>query len=196
MYMAQQIQDLVASIRKDGVEAAKKEAASILQSAEEQAQTIIAQAQEKASHIISEAEKDIAQGNQRAEKALAQAGRDLLLSLKAAIEEQFSRILVEKASKALSSKDVIGLVKKALDASEGDVNIEVEPKTFEALAGELQTALAAELKGGLVLKPHDDVESGFRLVAKDGSYFYDYKASELAGLLQPYLARPLHERIF
>jgi len=196
MYMAQQIQDLVASIRKDGVEAAKKEAASILQSAEEQAQTIIAQAQEKASHIISEAEKDIAQGNQRAEKALAQAGRDLLLSLKAAIEEQFSRILVEKASKALSSKDVIGLVKKALDASEGDVNIEVEPKAFEALADELQTALAAELKGGLVLKPHDDVESGFRLVAKDGSYFYDYKASELAGLLQPYLARPLHERIF
>jgi vacuolar-type H+-ATPase subunit E/Vma4 len=40
------------------------------------------------------------------------------------------------------------------------------------------------------------VESGFRLVAKDGSYFYDYKASELADLLQPYLARLLHERIF
>jgi len=194
--MAQQIQDLVASIRKDGVEAAKKDAASILQSAEEQAQTIIAQAQEKATHIVSEAEEAIALANRRAEKALSQAGRDLLLSLKASIEGQFSRILVEKTSKALSSKDFIGLLTKVLEAGDGDVNIEIDPKAFEALADELQTALAAKLKSGLVLKPHDDVESGFRLVAKDGSYFYDYKASELADLLQPYLARPLHERIF
>jgi len=194
--MAQQIQDLVASIRKEGVEAAKKEAASILQSAEEQAQTIIDQARQKAAQIVSEAEKEIAQANQRAEKALVQAGRDLLLSLKTSIEEQFSRILVEKTSKALSGKDLVGLLTKALQTSEGNVDIEVEPKAFEALADELQTALATELKGGLVLKPHDDVESGFRLVAKDGSYFYDYKASELADLLRPYLARPLHERIF
>lgn len=196
MSMAQQIQDLVASIRKDGVEAAKKEAASILRSAEEEAQTIVAQAQKQAADLVSEAEREIAKANQRAEKALAQAGRDLLLSLKASIEEQLSRILVEKTSKALSGKELVGLLTKALESSGGEVEVQLEPKTFEALADELQSALAAEIKAGLVLRPHADVESGFRLVAQDGSYFYDYKANELVDLLRPYLARPLHERIF
>lgn len=194
--MAQQIQDLVASIRKDGIEAAKKEAASILQNAEEQANTIIAKAQDQAAKITAAAEDKIALANQSADKALKQAGRDLLLALKSSVEEQFGRILVEKSTKALSGKDLMILVTKALEASGENVNLEVEQKTLDTLADELQTTLAKELKDGLELKPHEDLESGFRVVAKDGSYFYDYKASELAALLQPYLAPALYERVF
>ena len=134
--------------------------------------------------------------NQSGEKALKQAGRDLLLALKGSVEEQFGRILVDKSAKALSGKDLILLLTKALEASDGKVNIEVEQKTFDTLADELQATLAKELKDGLELKTHEDLESGFRIVAKDGSYFYDYKASELASLLQPYLAPALYERVF
>lgn len=194
--MAQQIQELVASIRKDGIEVAKKEAAQVLEDAEVQAKKIIADAQAQAAKLTHEAEAKIALAKQSAEAALTQAGRDLLLSLKGEIEAQFERLLVEKTAKALSSKDLITLITKALEVSDGTGSVELDEKTLTALGDELHSALASELKAGLALKAHEDVESGFRLVAKDGSFFYDYKASELAALLQPYLARTLFERVF
>ncbi len=194
--MAQQIQELVASIRKDGIEVAKKEAAQVLADAEVQAKKIVADAQAHAAKLTQDAEAKIALANQSAEAALTQAGRDLLLSLKGEIEKQFERILVEKTAKALSSKDLITLITKALEVSDGTGSVELDEKTLTALGDELHSALASELKAGLALKAHEDVESGFRLVAKDGSFFYDYKASELAALLQPYLARTLFERVF
>ena len=194
--MAQQIQELVASIRKEGIEVAKKEAAQVLEDAEVQAKKIIADAQAQAAKLTHEAEAKIALAKQSAEAALTQAGRDLLLSLKGEIEAQFERLLVEKTAKALSSKDLITLITKALEASDGTGSVELDEKTLTALGDELHSALASELKAGLALKAHEDVESGFRLVAKDGSFFYDYKASELAALLQPYLARTLFERVF
>jgi len=194
--MAQQIQELVASIRKDGIEVAKKEAAQVLADAEVQAKKIVADAQAHAAKLTQDAEAKIALANQSAEAALTQAGRDLLLSLKGEIEKQFERILVEKTAKALSSKDLITLITKALEVSDGTGSVELDEKILTALGDELHSALATELKAGLALKAHEDVESGFRLVAEDGSFFYDYKASELAALLQPYLARTLFERVF
>ena len=57
--MAQQIQDLVASIRKDGIEAAQKEADQIITDAKAEAASLVEKARKEAAREIEKAHKEI-----------------------------------------------------------------------------------------------------------------------------------------
>lgn len=71
--MAQQIQELVASIRKDGIEVAQQEANAIVEEATQQAAQILAKAKKESQAMIAKAEREIATKEQSARASLAQA---------------------------------------------------------------------------------------------------------------------------
>ena len=85
--MELQIQDLVSSIRKEGLEAAKAEAESIIAEAKKKAESIVSGAKAEAQQHKDAAEKEIAILKESAEVGAEQAKRDAVLAFKTEIQE-------------------------------------------------------------------------------------------------------------
>jgi len=196
--MAQQIQELVASIRKDGIEVAQQEAHAIVEEAKAQAAEILAKAKKEHDGLLSKAEREIATKEQSARASLAQASRDVQISMRDALTAQLDRILVDTVSKALSSKDVVSLIKTVVTlAGTPETKIlEMNKTEFEALGESLKASLADELKKGLEIRPVMAVDGGFKLAEKDGTSFFDFTGAETAALLKPYLSHAIEALIF
>lgn len=196
--MAQQIQDLVASIRKDGIAVAQKEAKEVLATAQAEADEIVAKAKREAESLLAGSKREIDTHEKSVRASLQQASRDVQIALKAAIIEQLDRLLVDAVDTALQPKELLSLI-VAVVAAAGESKtkvIELNEATAKALAESLPAALTKEMKAGLEIKPSKRVASGFRLVEKDGSFFFDFSNEEIASLLKPYLSPAIQEMIF
>lgn len=196
--MAQQIQDLVASIRKDGIEVAQKEAAQIIADAKAQAEDVIREAKKEAASLLEKARREIDTRDQSARSSLQQASRDVQLSLKKAISAQLDRLLVTQVEKAYSSSELVGLIAKVV-ASLGDAKdqvVQLSQKDFDALAKNLAGALSSAIKDGLEIKAVSSITSGFRIAEKNGASFYDFSAEETAEMLKPFLSPAIAQIVF
>nr|WP_321299104.1 V-type ATP synthase subunit E [uncultured Sphaerochaeta sp.] len=196
--MAQQIQDLVASIRKDGIEVAQKEAAQIIADAKQQADALLREARKEAAALVENAQREMDTRDQSARSSLQQASRDVQLSLKKEILTQLDALLVKTVEKSFESKDLISLIEKvvSMDGNAASKQVQLSEKDFSALADQLKTQLQKSLKEGLEIKPVASVSSGFRLAEKDGSGFYDFSAEETAALLKPFLSAAIADIVF
>ena len=99
--MEQQIQDLIASIRKEGIDSARAEADRIIQEAKDKADAIVREAEKERDKMVADAEKSIALEKSSSEAAIRQAARDVSLSLKKSIEDEYSKILSAALSKEM-----------------------------------------------------------------------------------------------
>lgn len=189
--MEQKIEDLVASIRREGIDKAREEAESILAEARKKAEGIIADANRERDKMISDAEKAIALERSSAEAAIRQAARDVSLSLKKSIEDEYTRILAVKASGALHGKGLIALIRAALAADAGDKAVELNADDLATLDADIRREFSAEIARGLEFRPSRRVASGFRIAEKDGSGYIDISPDKCQELLYPYLADSL-----
>lgn len=184
------IQELVDTIKRDGIEEAKRQASELLCEARAQKEQIIGEGTKEAARIIEQARKDAAVLRQSGEAAVKQAGRDVLLSLEKAIKARFDALLTLQIGELLSGNDmatlIVQVVRSGLAAPSESI-VEVAQKDFVVWGAMLQAKLADELKHGLVLKPVEDVAAGFRLSAKDGKSYYDFGVDGIVALLKPFL---------
>lgn len=188
--MELQIQDLVNSIKRDGIEEAEKKAAEIIGEAQQQADDLVRNAKKEAQRIVDEAKKEVAVMKQSGIAAVQQAGRDVMLSLKKQINDQFTRILEQQVTATFSSKDLITLIVSVVSSglvTPEDTVIEISEKQKKQLTESLKSELAKELQSGLSLRVVPSVDVGFRLTAKDGSSYYDFSSEEVVRLLSPFL---------
>ncbi len=183
--MELQINDLVSSIRKEGIDEAKKEASAIIKEAEKKAEEIISSAKEEAAKVLSDAEKKIDTLRQSARAGAKQAERDALLSFKKEVENQFKRILSAQTGKVLKTDALATLIKAAI-AGEDVSKLSLEISEADA---SIKAALADEVKKGLKICPVKDIEAGFRLSDKDGSGFFDCTDEEIASILAPFFSQ-------
>lgn len=94
--MELQIQDLVSSIRKDGIDAANAEAEAIIAEAKKKADAIIADAKSEAKSIQEASEKEIGILKESAAISAEQAKRDAMLAFKTEVKAEFEKILSAK----------------------------------------------------------------------------------------------------
>ena len=180
--MELQIQDLVSSIRKEGIEVANAEAESILAEAKKKADSLIAGAKAEAQQYKDASEKEIAILKESAEVSAEQAKRDAVLAFKTEIQEEFEKILAADIRKEMSG-EALGKLIRAAVAGENVADYVAEvAEVGEALKAEL----AAEIKNGLEIKPGKNVQNGFRLAAKDGSGYFDCSDDGIMEMLMPY----------
>ncbi len=197
--MAQQIQDLVASIQKEGIDKANKEAEKIIAAAEKKADNIIKSAKKEADKVLSEADREIALRDQSAKASLSQAARDVQLSLKKSLTEQMNVLLEEKVKTTFKSKDFVKLIKDILSLGFYDAKnteLQISEKDYKELATVLTKELGDKIKEGLEIKPVKNVNFGFRLADKDGSGHFDFSAEATAELLIPFLSPAIAEIVF
>ena len=180
--MELQIQDLVSSIKKDGIDSANKEAAAIVAQAREQADSIIAQAKAEAEKLRQDANAEIEVFKNSARLSAEQAKRDAVLAFRQEIQKEFEKILAADVCKALDQQTLAALIRAALQGED------VSAYTVEVgqVTDAIRRELAQELKNGLEIRPSKKVGAGFRLAAKDGSGYFDCSDEEIAEMLMPF----------
>ena len=99
--MELQIQDLVSSIRKEGIDAAQAEAGNIIAEAKKKAEEIIAQANAEAKSKKDSTEREISILKESAAMSAEQAKRDAVLSFKDEIKGEFEKILAAEIKNGL-----------------------------------------------------------------------------------------------
>lgn len=197
--MAQQIQDLVASIQKEGIDKANEKSAEIIAEAKAKAKEIINAAKKDAEKKISDADKEIALRDQSAKASLQQASRDVQLSLKKAITAQLDSLLQAKIEKAFTGASLVKLIKSVLEmdlTNPATTELQVSEDAFKSLSEQLMKDLGEEIKKGLEIKPVKGVNVGFRLAEKDGSGYFDFSDEATAKLMTPFLSPAIAEIVF
>ena len=99
--MELQIQDLVSSIKQDGIDSANREAAAIVAQAKAQADSIISQAKADADKLLQDANAEIEVFKNSARLSAEQAKRDAVLAFHQEIQKEFEKILAADVCKAL-----------------------------------------------------------------------------------------------
>ena len=193
--MEQQIQDLVASIKKEGIEEAKKQSAEILASAKAEAEEIIKKAKAEGDKIIQDAKNSAKLEAESAKAQIVQAGRDVTLSLKQSVEALFNKILVEDCKKAMDASLLAQLITQAVNADLNGVTAEIPEGLKDDVVKALSSEVAKLVKQKDFLKESKGVLSGIKLSSNDGSGYNDMSASECALLVKPYLSERLRELI-
>ena len=180
--MELQIQDLVSSIRKEGVEAANAEAEAIIAEAKKKADSIVSGAKAEAQQFKDTAEKEINILKESAEVSAEQAKRDAVLAFKSEIQKEFEKILAAGISKELSGEALGKLIRTAI-AGENVADCAAE---VAEVSDALKSELAKEIKDGLEIRPTKNVQQGFRIAAKDGSGYFDCSDDGIMEMLMPY----------
>lgn len=197
--MELQIQDLVESIKRDGISEASKRAAEIIAEAKSKADEIVRTGTKDAAKIVEDARKEVAVMQQSGRAAVEQASRDVLLSLRKSIQLQLDSLLEKELSTTISGDNlvalIVGIVQSGMvDASQSTVDLNQE--NLKNLAATLKIRLATEMKSGLVIRPVESVKTGFRISEKDGKSFYAFSEEELATLMTPFLNPMIQEIVF
>ena len=180
--MELQIQDLVSSIKKDGIDSANQEAAAILADARKQADAIVAEAKAEADKLRGDAKAEIEVFKSSAQLDAQQAKRDAVLAFRQEIQKEYEKLLAADVGKALDQQALVKLIQAAVQGED------VAAYTVEVgqVTDGLRQELAQELKAGLEIRPSKKVGAGFRLAAKDGSGYFDCSDQEIAEMLMPF----------
>ncbi len=180
--MELQIQDLVTSIRKEGIDAANAQAESIIAEAKKKAEAIVSDAKTEAANVKASAEKEIGIMKESASVSAEQAKRDAMLAFKTEVQAEYEKILKNDVKAALSGDALGKLIRAAVTGEDVSKYSAEVAEVTDALKGEL----AQEIKNGLEIKPTKGVKAGFRLAAKDGSGYFDCSEAEIAEMIMPY----------
>lgn len=196
-----QLKELIETIKSEGIEEAEIRSAAIVAEAEVRAKQILADAEREAEKLIQDAKQDSEKQQEAGREALRQASRDLLLKVDESVRSYFEKITTAKLEEQFSGDVLVewisGIVKGWLKQGTSDISVLIPEKKHGKLEKALRGTLAEELKKGVEIKPFPGIESGFRILERDGSVHYEFSPRELAELLcefmNPRLSRILQE---
>ncbi len=196
--MAEQLQELLDRIQKDGVEKAEGRASEIEQEAKANAEAILADATAKAATIIEDAEKGAKAFETQGQNALRQAARDVILSVRAAIEHTLDTLTRTDVASALNGEAFAEAVRSMLEAyfaaepGKTDVTLLLNDNQKKMVSEHLMATLSETLKGGVTIAGERGVIAGLRVSLTDQGVEHDFTdkaiADALSKLLRPHLA--------
>ncbi len=188
-----QLEELIAQIKKDGVQAAESQAEAILIFAKAEAEKIISDAQAQADRIISNAKNENEKIVKSGEDAIRQAGRNLLISFRESVAKELKAIVENNVNKVYSSDEISGLIVNMVKCwAEKPDSEDVSVILNSSDLAKLEEALLAELKSkmleGVTLRANDNFDGGFRIATDNGTVYYDYSAQAVTDMLSDYLS--------
>jgi V/A-type H+-transporting ATPase subunit E len=184
-----QVQELLESIKKDGVEAAEAQAKEILAQAEKKAADIIAEAEKKAQNAQKAQEQAATQLQASGKAALAQAGRDLILTVEKQLQSIFSSLVTSTVQEVYKEETLVKAVQTVVEKLTTDqlgavVLSEAEGKKLESA---LKGKIAKALNQGLEIKTSSKISGGFLIQEKNGAAYFDFTTEAVAKALAVYV---------
>ena len=184
--MEQQIQDLIASIKKDGIESATNESKKILEEARKEAERIVSEAKKERDKIIADGKKTIEIERESSISSVKQAARDVSLTLRKNLEEKFQKILGQKVSAALDEKVLAEAIVAVVKGESNGCDVEVSKDMVDKINAILTSQFSKDLENGVTLRASSSVTGGFKVYSKDGSAYVDLSDEEITKLLYPH----------
>lgn len=194
--MAEDLQYLIDRIRKEAVEKADAEAASIIAKAKEQASQIVKTAESDATAKLAKADKDAVAYTERSERTLDQSARDLIIAVGKRLEKLCTDILALNIQKDLNDSTVKEMLLK-LASSLGDADISFSENDSKALASFVTGELSKKAGSTLSIDCAPDINFGFRIKQDAGRVSLEFTdkaiAEALSAHLRPELAKVVTE---
>lgn len=187
------LDDLIQKIKDEGIGEAERKSEKIIKEARLAASEILHKAGLDAAAIIKEAEERIRKKEGISKIALEQAARDIILSIRRSLTEIFNSLIKREYQSVLSGKVLKTVLVKLIEGWQkndmGDTNIELllSESDRDTLFEGFLSKLKEELKSGIELKIHPDIEGGFRIGVKDSHVYYDFTDEGIADVLAEYL---------
>jgi V/A-type H+/Na+-transporting ATPase subunit E len=186
-----QLQELLDTIKREGVETARTEAEAVIADANARKKAILDEAEREAQAVVAKARAEAARAEESGRAALAHASRDLLLSFRDQLQALLDTVIRADTLKACTPEvlaEAIPAVLKGLAAAGvEDPVVLLPPALLKKLDAHFLSRLTAELKKGVELKPSADLDAGFRVSEKAGAAYYDFSAEAVAALLSQHL---------
>ncbi|MFP4010914.1 MAG: V-type ATP synthase subunit E [Spirochaetaceae bacterium] len=197
--MDAQLNEIIETIKAEGVQTAEREAQEIKKKAEEEAQQTIRDAERRAGEIVENARAEARKLEAGGKEALTQAGRDLILNLQHRITALFDAVVAQSTGEAFTvdtmSEAVVALIKGWQEHQTGELAVLLPESQRDEIERRLRTRLVEEIKSGLEIRPVHGIDAGFRIAVKDGSVYYDFTAEGVAQVLSAYLNPRLRDVI-
>ena len=185
------LESLIAKIKQDGIEEAKKASKDIIKEAKAGAEAIIKEAKTKAGRIEEQARASAAKLKSNSQDSLKQASRDLVLALKAELIALFDRILKQRCGEALSAEFMAGLITKIIDKWSLRSSVTWEVLVSKADKERIEKALLASLRGQvkatIEVKVSKTIDKGFRIGIKGEDLHYDFTDQSILEALGEFL---------
>lgn len=188
--MAEELQNLLEKIKRDGVDKANAEAAAIVAKAKADADIMVKEAEAKAAALKSAAEAEAAVYSERAAETIRQAARDTVLKVEASVARMLEKLLGAGVDRALGDPAVVAPI-----AAEAVKALVAGDKAAEVAAGaKLAEALRAQLAAGnFTVVTDESLSTGFAVRLDGGRVEHDFTgpavAAALAERLRPDLAK-------
>ena len=188
--MAEELQQLLEKIQRDGVDKANAEAKAILDKANAEAKAIVEKAKEEAAATTAKAEADAQAFADRAKETIGQAARDTVMEVKNGVNKLFEGLLAQDVNAALADNAAAlaaDAVKALADGSDAQVAANAQ------LAEALRAQLAAGAAKGVTVVTDETVGTGFSVRLDGGRVEHDFSekaiTAALAKRLRPDLAK-------
>lgn len=194
------LQELTEKLYNEGLSKGREEGEAVLAKAKAEAEATIAAAKAEAEKIVAEAEKQAADLKAKVESDLKMAAAQCISAVKADVEKVVTaKIAVEPVKAALREggfvKAILKAVAEKFSAEEpGDLAVVLPESLRKETEGYVKAELAKELGRGIEASFSKEIEGGFRIGPKDGTYFISLTDETFAELIGAYL-RPTTKKL-
>ena len=198
------IQQIVALLKSDGVDAGRSEAQRIVKEAEERAQAIVRQAEEDAKRLVAEARQEASRQLASAEANVRMAISQGLNQFKQAIEKSvLEQALLDKVKEELGSETVKNAVMVLVEAfarsgfSSNDLQVILNEEQGKALKSSLLKELAAKLPAdGKLAVQAGGIPGGFLIRSVSGNFSLEVTPQTLQEVLLSYIRSDFRKLFF
>ena len=178
--MAEELQQLLEKIQRDGVDKANAEAAAIVAKAKAEAEAIVKKAQEDAAAAEAKGKADAEAYAARARETISQAARDTVLKVKEDVTKWLTQLLAQDVSAALATEAVplaAAAVKELVTGSGAEVA--ASAKFVDALRAQL----AAQAQNGVKVVADEMTGAGFTVKLDNGRVEHDFTDAAISEAL-------------
>jgi len=191
--MAEDLQQLLEKIQRDGVDKAQAEADAIRKRALTEKDALLKDAKTQADALRAQAEKDAAAFTERAQTTVRQAARDTILEVQEAVTKLLTALLARNVDAALADPAAAAALAleavKTLDAPAADVAANAR------LAEALRAQLATQAAHGVTVVTDDTLGTGFSVRLDAGRVEHDFTAAAVTAALTKRLRPALAELV-
>ncbi|HKK76621.1 MAG TPA: hypothetical protein VJ953_16210 [Saprospiraceae bacterium] len=182
----QSLDQLIASLKSEAIEAAEKEAQAVRASAKKEAQQILKEAKAERQEMLSRAEKEAKDIQQKGQSALQQAARDLSIGVKNDLLDLLGAVLNREVKKSFKPD----LIKDAIVQVVKNVGGEVELKMSESFTTELADYIHQQLNnvdGAVTISQQQHQLNQLTIQKTDQGWSYEVSPEEVGQLLRQQL---------
>ena len=189
--MAEELQQLLEKIQRDGVDKANAEAAAIVAKAKAEAEALVKKAQEAAAAAEAKGKTDAEAYAARARETIAQAARDTVLKVKNDVTKLLVKLLAQDVTAALATEAVpiAAAAVKELVTGSATAEVAASAKLVEAIRAQL----AAQAQGGVKVVADETTGAGFTVKLDNGRVEHEFTDAAIANALAQRLRADLAE---